>query len=265
MRRAARAWPPPSSAPRFELGGDARRPALPQRAPRSPPPRSSRPIERGGLAARARRSLLREAVRHRPRKRARGSNGIKSIEVFDEHQIFRIDHFLGKEAALITSSRCASPMGSSSRSGTETTSITCRSRCPSSSGSSSAHRVLRADGRLPRHGGHPPVPSAGVRRHGAANRADPVRDQPWRREPSLPLAAPARPRARSFAASTRAIARSRGSIPSRRPRPWSRFAARSTTGAGPVSPSTYGRASGSPSRAGSSRSPSGTAQEHVSR
>ena len=40
-----------------------------------------------------------------------------------------------------------------------------------------------------------------------------------------------------------------GSTPSRRPRPWSRCAARSTTGAGPVSPSTCGRASGSPSRA----------------
>ena len=49
--------------------------------------------------------------------------------VFDEEQIFRIDHFLGKEAAQnILAFRFAN--GCSSRSGTGTTSTTSRSMCP---------------------------------------------------------------------------------------------------------------------------------------
>ncbi len=50
-------------------------------------------------------------------------------EVFAEEQIFRIDHFLGKEPAqnILAS---ASPMACSNRSGTATSSTTCRSTCP---------------------------------------------------------------------------------------------------------------------------------------
>jgi len=47
--------------------------------------------------------------------------------VFNEGQIFRIDHYLGKETSR-TWSRCASGTPSSSLCGTETTSTTCRSR-----------------------------------------------------------------------------------------------------------------------------------------
>ena len=55
-------------------------------------------------------------------------------------------------------------------------------------------------------------------------------------EQGLPLAAAARPRRRSCAASTRAIATSRASPRTRRPRRSSPCAARSTTGAGPGVP-----------------------------
>jgi len=57
--------------------------------------------------------------------------------VFDESQVFRIDHFLGKESVdnivafrfAKTSWRSDSPKGCSSRSGTGSTSGTCRSTC----------------------------------------------------------------------------------------------------------------------------------------
>ena len=64
-------------------------------------------------------------------------------------------------------------------------------RGPRGARARAASLVLRADGRLPRHGRHAPVPGARVRGHGAADGADAVRDQP-REGQGLPLAVPAR-------------------------------------------------------------------------
>ena len=89
---------------------------------------------------------------------------------FDESQIFRIDHFLGKEAALnILAFRFANglfePIWNRQHIAhvqidvPETLSI--------------GHRigVLREDRRVPRHGREPPVPGARVHGDGAADRA----------------------------------------------------------------------------------------------
>ena len=54
-------------------------------------------------------------------------------EVFDESQVFRIDHFLARRRRR-TSWPSASPTACSSRSGTATSSTTCRSTCPRPSG-----------------------------------------------------------------------------------------------------------------------------------
>ena len=50
--------------------------------------------------------------------------------VFDESQVFRIDHFLGKESVWTTSWPSGSRTGCSSRCGTAGTCGTCRSTCP---------------------------------------------------------------------------------------------------------------------------------------
>ena len=66
--------------------------------------------------------------------------------VFDESQVFRIDHYLGKET--VQKSWCsASPTESSSPSGTATTSIMCRSRRPKPWGWKAAGRSMRKPAR----------------------------------------------------------------------------------------------------------------------
>ena len=67
-----------------------------------------------------------EAVRHGSRERDLAQRELH--EVFAEDQIFRIDHFLGKEPAQ-KFSPSGSPMACSSRSGTATSSTTSRSMC----------------------------------------------------------------------------------------------------------------------------------------
>ncbi len=81
-----------------ELGVGRRRtpPPLPQRAAEGRARRG--PPARRGRAGRAVADHHGEAVRHRPRV-ARSRSTREVHEVFDEEQIFRIDHFLGKEAA----------------------------------------------------------------------------------------------------------------------------------------------------------------------
>ena len=97
-------------------------------------------------------------------------------EVFDEDQVFRIDHFLGKEAAQnILALRFAN--GLFEPIWNATTSTTSRSTFPrrptSAPASSSTSRR-----RLPRHGRHPSsFPGARVRRNGAADGARPRADQ----------------------------------------------------------------------------------------
>ena len=60
-------------------------------------------------------------------------------EVLPEHEIYRIDHILGKEAVLDLLA-LRSPTRCSSRSGTASTSVTCRSTCPRSSTSRGGRR-----------------------------------------------------------------------------------------------------------------------------
>ena len=55
-------------------------------------------------------------------------------QIFDEQDVFRIDHYLGKETVQ-NIMQCASPTPCSSRCGRPTTSIPCRSRWPRTSAS----------------------------------------------------------------------------------------------------------------------------------
>ncbi len=84
-----------------------------------------------------------------------------------------------------------------------------------------AGRLLRVDRRLPRHGGHPPVPGAGLHRDGAADRPGAVRDQRGE-EQGLPLDAADRAARRRPRPVHRLPRHRRASGPSRRPRPSSR-------------------------------------------
>ena len=114
-------------------------------------------------------------------------------EVFDESQIFRIDHFLGQGG------------------GAEHPRVPLRERAvradlesqfhrphpdrhPRNSRVGSARRFLRVDRRVQGHGGHAPVPGDGVRRDRAAHRAGAAGDQRGE-EQGLPVAVADQPRA----------------------------------------------------------------------
>ena len=112
-------------------------------------------------------------------------------EVFSEDQIFRIDHFLGKEPAQnILAFRFANGLFEPiwNRNFIDHVQID----VPETLGLGKAGRLLRIDRRLSRHGGDPPVPDPGLHGDGAADlaRADP--DQRGE-EQGLPLDAAARP------------------------------------------------------------------------
>ena len=82
--------------------------------------------------------------------------------VFDESQVFRIDHFLGKEAVDDTwpcgsRTSCSSRMNHAPAVRADRRARNAVDRGPG--------RVLRRDRRLPGHDRHPPVPGDGVRGH----------------------------------------------------------------------------------------------------
>ena len=94
--------------------------------------------------------------------------------VFAEEQIYRIDHFLGKEdvqniLAVRFANRLFEPIWSTEH--IEEIQID----VPETLGGREPGRVLRRDRRVPRHGRHAPVPGARLRDHGAARRVLPRR------------------------------------------------------------------------------------------
>ncbi len=91
-------------------------------------------------------------------------------EVFSEDQIFRIDHFLGKEPAQnILAFRFANGLFEPiwNRNFVDHVQID----VPGNIGPRQALGLLRADRRLSRHGGHAPVSDSGLHGHGAADLA----------------------------------------------------------------------------------------------
>ena len=132
-------------------------------------------------------------------------------EVFDEDQIFRIDHFLGKEPAQnILAFRFANGLFEPiwHRNNISHMQID----VPETLGPDPARGLLRGDRRLPRHGRDAPVPDPRVHRDGAAHLARAGRHQP-REDQGVPLDAadPAQPT--SCAGSTPATTTSPGVKP----------------------------------------------------
>ena len=185
-------------------------------------------------------------------------------EVFDEEQIFRIDHFLGKEAAQnILAFRFANGLFEPiwHRNHIDHVQID----VPEDARARAARVVLREHRRLPRHGGHPPVPGAGVHRDGAARpRWSPM---PISEEKNKVFRSmlPIEPHdvVRGQYVGYRDI---EGVAPRLRDRDLRRpQVLRSTTGAGPACRSTCAPASGWPRAPGSSRSPSASRRARCSR
>ena len=88
--------------------------------------------------------------------------------VFAEEDVFRIDHFLGKESvenilALRFANGLFEPIWN--RDHVDHVQID----VPETLDRRRPRRLLRADGRLPRHGRHAPVPGARLHRDGAAD------------------------------------------------------------------------------------------------
>ena len=184
-------------------------------------------------------------------------------EVFAEEQVFRIDHFLGKEAAQnILALRFANGLFEPiwNRYHIDHVQID----VPETLEVGIARRLLREDRRLPRHGRHPSDADPRLRRDGAADRARAAGDHRGE-EQGLPLDPPDR----SGQGGPRPVRglplRARAWRPTPRPRRSSRCAARSTTGAGRACRSTCAPASGWPRAPGSSRSPSGSRRRACSR
>ena len=150
-------------------------------------------------------------------------------ETFDESQIFRIDHFLGKEAAQnILAFRFANGLFEPiwNRNFIDHIQID----IPETLGLDQRASFYEVHRGLQGHGGHPPLPGDGVRGDGAADRPGAAGHQRGE-EQGLPLAA-----------ADRAAGRRPGPVrgyrdepawrPTRTPRPSSRCDARSTTGGG---------------------------------
>ena len=94
-------------------------------------------------------------------------------EVFAEEQIYRIDHFLGKEPAQnIPAFRFANGLFEPiwNRNFIDHVQID----VPETLGLSASARLLRADRRLPRHGGDAPVPDPRLHGDGAADPLEPA-------------------------------------------------------------------------------------------
>ena len=143
-RRRLQATPTTFSALKAALGSAAR----PAHYLAIPPRLFATVIEeprrrRAGRRARASSSRSRSAATSRRRVEL---NAV-AHSVFPEPSIFRIDHFLGKEA-IRTSSTSASPTRSSSRSGTATTSRASQITLAEDFGVQGARRLLREAGAL---------------------------------------------------------------------------------------------------------------------
>ena len=158
--------------------------------------------------------------RSAPISRARSRSTRKLHEVFAEEQIFRIDHFLGKEPAQnILAFRFANGLFEPiwNRNFIDHVQID----VPETLGLGKRAGVLRADRRLSRHGGHAPVPDPRLHGDGAADGAGAGADQRGE-EQGLPQHAADRADATSCAGSTPATAPRRASTRSPTPRPSSR-------------------------------------------
>ena len=127
----------------------------------------------GGAPARrgrSRRSLARhhgKALRHRSR-RARCCS-MPSCTRCSARIRFSASIIFSARSRRRTFWRSVSPTAYSSRSGIATSSITCKSTSRKPWGSASAPAFYEADRRLPRHGGHAPVPDPRLHGHGAAD------------------------------------------------------------------------------------------------
>ena len=132
----------------------------------------------------------------------------KLHETFRERQIFRIDHFLGKEAAQnILAFRFANGLFEPiwNRNFIDHIQID----IPETLGLDRRANFYEVDRRVQGHGGHPPVPGAGLRGHGAADRAGAAGHQRGE-EQGLPLHAADRPERRGAGAVQRLPAGGRG-------------------------------------------------------
>ncbi len=114
----------------------------------------------------------------------------KLHEVFSEDQIFRIDHFLGKEAGA---EHPRLPLRQRPVRADLEPQVhrPCADRRAGDARPRDARRLLRADRRLPRHGGDPSLPDPRLHGDGAADRARAGADQRGE-EQGLPLHAAAR-------------------------------------------------------------------------
>ena len=209
-------------------GGGRARPSSRSAGEMPPPALPERAAERGAVggaacSARPASSSARRIIMEKPF----GTDLASAValnaqlhEVFDEEQIFRIDHFLGKEPAQnILAFRFANGLFEPiwNRNFIDHVQID----VPETLGLGKRAGVLRGDRRLSRHGGDAPVPDPRLHGDGAADRARAGADQRGE-EQGLPQHAADRARATSCAGNTPATAPRRASIPSRTPRPSSR-------------------------------------------
>ncbi len=148
-------------------------PALPERAAQRGAVGGA--AARRGRAGRALAHRHGEAVRHRPGQR--GARSTPSCTRSSPRSRSSASTTSSARSRRRTSSPSASPTACSSRSGTATSSTTCRSTCPRRWAWAQRSGLLRADRRVPRHGGHAPVPDPRLHGDGAADRARAGADQ----------------------------------------------------------------------------------------
>ena len=188
---------PTTPAPLVEAVAEAREGARRRAAPAALPLDPARRVRRHGRGARRRRALGRARAwcsRSRSASTSRARVALNALVhgVFPEERVFRIDHFLGREAVQnLIALRFANGMFEPiwNRDHIDHVQID----VPETLAGRRPRRLLRGHRRLPRHGRHAPLPRARLRGHGAADRA--------------------RRRARSSRRPARSSARSRRSSP----------------------------------------------------